>query len=148
MKHLIAMLALFLASIGFNVSLADTDDRESIRKVALDYIEGWYTRDALRMERALHPQMIKRLVSTDPASMKSRLDEGSALRLIQATRPVVGRTVQPLESLRRDVQILDVFGNAATVKIDATGWVDYLHMVKWNGEWKILNVLWELRSQE
>jgi hypothetical protein len=36
-----------------------------------------------------------------------------------------------------------VFGDAATVKIDAAEWVDYLHLGRWNGVWKILNVLWE-----
>ena len=27
--------------------------------------------------------------------------------------------------------------------IVATDWVDYLHLVKWNGVWRIINVLWE-----
>jgi hypothetical protein len=33
--------------------------------VALDYIEGWYTGDAARMERALHPDLAKRIVESD-----------------------------------------------------------------------------------
>jgi len=33
------------------------------------------------------------------------------------------------------------------VRIDANGWVDYLHVAKWQDEWKIVNVLWELRRQ-
>jgi hypothetical protein len=24
-------------------------------------------------------------------------------------------------------------------------WIDYMHLVRWNGAWKIVNVLWELR---
>jgi hypothetical protein len=124
------------------------DDRAAIRRAALDYIEGWYTKDPERMERALHYQMIKRLVGVNTESNQSYLDEGSALRLVQATRPIPGRQVPQLENQQRDVYILDVFGNAASVKIEATQWVDYLHMVKWNGEWKILNVLWELKPEQ
>jgi hypothetical protein len=30
------------------------------------------------------------------------------------------------------------------VRIDAGAWVDFLQLAKWNGEWKIVNVLWEL----
>lgn len=122
---------------------AESADAAQVHRVALDYIDGWYTKDPVRMERALHPQMIKRLVGVDAATKKSYLDEGSALRLVQATRPLPGRPIPPLGTQRREVQVLDVFGDAATVKIDATEWVDYLHLGRWNGEWKILNVLWE-----
>jgi hypothetical protein len=48
---------------------------------------------------------------------------------------------------RTDVRILDIFGNTASVRIDADSWVDYLHVAKWNGRWVIINVLWELRPQ-
>ena len=33
----------------------------------------------------------------------------------------------------------------AVVKIVASDWVDYFEAVKFNGEWKIINVLWELK---
>jgi hypothetical protein len=36
------------------------DDREEIRKTALDYVEGWYSGDAARIGGALHPQLVKR----------------------------------------------------------------------------------------
>jgi hypothetical protein len=29
-----------------------------------------------------------------------------------------------------------------------SGWIDYMHLAKWNGEWKIANVLWELKPQK
>lgn len=123
------------------------DDRRAIERTALDYIEGWYTQDAARMERALHPQLIKRRVGIDSGSDNWYLDEGSGLRLVQATRPAPGEVARPLGDRRREVVILDVFGNAASVKIEADAWVDYLHLVRWEGEWKILNVLWELRPE-
>ena len=40
-----------------------------------------------------------------------------------------------------------VFGNTASVRVDASSWVDYMHVAKWNGRWVIVNVLWELRPQ-
>ena len=46
---------------------------------------------------------------------------------------------------RSEVVILDVYENAASVRVDASGWVDYLHLIRWNGQWKIFNLLWELR---
>ena len=37
-------------------------DSAGITRTALDYIEGWYTGDATRMERALHPELAKRIM--------------------------------------------------------------------------------------
>ena len=53
----------------------------------------------------------------------------------------------PAAERRKDVQILSAFGNAAVVRIDAAEWVDYLQEIKWNGSWKIINVVWENRPE-
>lgn len=147
MKAMLAAMLVVLLPVGVSAAEPRAADRAAIERTALDYIEGWYTQDADRMERALHPQLIKRRVGVDGASGQWYLDEGSGLRLVQATRPAPGEVAPPLEGRRREVTILDLYGNAASVKIEADGWVDYLHVVNWNGEWKILNVLWELRPE-
>jgi hypothetical protein len=118
-------------------------DRAAIRAAALDYIEGWYAGDSARMTRALHPELAKRIVRTDPATGQSRLGQQGARTLIQDTRDGGGRDTPPARR-RRDVTILDVTGGAASAKIVASDWVDYLHLARWNGRWVIVNVLWEL----
>ena len=122
------------------------EDRAAIRQAALDYIEGWYAGDAARMERALHPELAKRMVFPDPMTGKSRLSQMSAMTLVQSTRQGLGTHV-PKDQQLKEVTILDIYQNAASVKIDAATWIDYLHLVKWNGEWKIVNVLWELKPK-
>ena len=47
---------------------------------------------------------------------------------------------------RADVQVRDAFGNAATVRLDLHRWVEFLQMARWNGAWKIVNVLWYPRE--
>lgn len=121
------------------------DDSAAVRATALDYIEGWYTGDAARMERALHPELVKRILVVDEGRGLTFLDQMGMTRLVEGTRAGFGREV-PESEQRTDVMILDVFGNAASVKIDAGGWIDYLHMVKSNDGWLIVNVLWERRT--
>lgn len=116
-------------------------DRAAITQAALDYMEGWYEGDPARMERALHPELAKRIVITDSQG-RSRLDQMSALSLILGTRAGSGKLTPPGQR-QKDVQILDVFGQAASVRATMAGWIDYLHLAKWNGQWKIVNVLWE-----
>lgn len=119
-------------------------DSAAIRATALDYIDGWYTNDGPRMERALHSHLAKRLVYTDSASRHSRLVDMTALELVQGT---IAHPPTPPAERREDIRILDVFGNAAVVRIDAGTWVDFLEEVKWNGRWVILNVVWENRPR-
>lgn len=117
-------------------------DSAAIRATGLDYIEGWYTGDAARMERALHPELAKRIVQTD-AQGRSRLGQQSAMTLVANTRRGGGSDI-PADKRKSDVRILDIYGNAASVRVQAATWVDYLHVAKSNGRWVIVNVLWEL----
>jgi Putative lumazine-binding len=121
-------------------------DSSAIKQAALDYIEGWYEGNAERMERAVHPELAKRIVNTDPRNRCNSLGQQSAMTLVLNTRRGGGKET-PVAEQRKDVRILDIFGNTASVRIDASTWVDYLHVAKWNGRWVIVNVLWELRPQ-
>jgi hypothetical protein len=121
-------------------------DSAGIKAAALDYIEGYYQGDAERMERALHPELAKRIVRTNPQG-RSSLGQMSAMTLVQITRAGGGRDIPPAQQ-QRDVTILDIYQNAASVKIVAATWIDYLHVAKWNGRWVIVNVLWELKPEQ
>lgn len=120
-------------------------DSAAIRATALDYIEGWYEGNAERMERSLHPELAKRIVNTNPNGRNS-LGQQGALTLINGTKAGGGKST-PADRQRKDVKILDIFGNTASVRVDASDWVDYMHVAKWNGRWVIVNVLWELNPR-
>ena len=121
-------------------------DSAGIRQAALDYIDGYYTGDGARMERAVHPELAKRIVRTNEQG-RSQLGQMSAMTLVMGTRAGGGKDT-PMAERRDDVTILDIYQNAASAKIYASGWVDYLHLAKWNGRWVIVNVLWELHPQK
>ena len=128
---------------------AQTDspsDNDAIRKTALDYIEGWYSGDAARMERALHPELAKRMISTDPKTGRSQFNHMGAMTLVQRTREGIGKKI-PQDRQLKEVTVLDRYDNAAVVKIVASDWIDYLEVAKFNGDWKIINVLWELKPK-
>ena len=144
MRKLGAMLALIAAAGIINAASAPAQtaaDSSAIVATALDYIDGFYTSDAARMERALHPELAKRIVG-DPAGPESRLQNMSAQQLIDTTAGG-GAARIPDDAKKEDVSILDIYNNMASVRIDAGLWIDYLHIARWNGEWKIVNVLWE-----
>ena len=144
-KHFLLLLLVLLAS-GSKTNGQSPTDAAAIKQAALDYIEGWYEGNAERMERALHPELAKRIVRTNAEGV-SRLDQMSAMSLVQGTRRGGGKNT-PKEKQQKDVTILDSFENAASVKVIASDWIDYLHMAKFNGRWVIVNVLWELKPRK
>lgn len=149
LRKLAPALALLLSAFACGAIAQSPLPAEAaaIKQAALDYIEGWYEGNAERMERALHPELAKRIVQTDPKTGRSRLNQMSAMSLVQGTRGGGGKAT-PKEQQQKDVTILDVFENAASVKVVASDWVDYMHMAKSGGRWVIVNVLWELKPQK
>ena len=142
MRRLVVLFFIVLfASVVHVQAQQAKSDAELIRQAALDYIEGWYEGDPVRMERALHPELAKRIVRVDQRGRYS-LGQMGAMTLVQYTREGDGKSI-PKEKQQKGVTVLDIFGNAASAKIIASGWVDYLHLAKWNGRWVIVNVLWE-----
>lgn len=146
MRKLVTLFFIVLFASVVHVQAQSKSDADLIKQAALDYIEGWYEGDAARMERALHPDLAKRIVRVDPRG-RSGLGQMSAMGLVQATRDGGGKDT-PKEKQQKDVTVLDIFGNAASAKIIASSWIDYLHLVKWNGRWVIVNVLWELKPAQ
>lgn len=137
----LALLALATAPLHAQSGAADS---AGVRAAALDYIDGWWSGDAERMTRALHPDLAKRILMTDQGGAQ-RLNNMTAAQLIGGTRSGGGKST-PAGEKKSEVKILDIFGNAASARVDAGTWIDYLHLSKVGGRWQIVNVLWELRS--
>jgi hypothetical protein len=139
----VPLVALALLGLATPAAAQTAADSAAIRAAALDYIEGWYAGDAARMERALHPKLAKRIVRRTDSTVT--LGDMTAEQLVAGTKAGYGTRTPPAEQ-QKDVTILDIFRNAAVVRIVARDWVDYLQIAKWEDDWKIINVLWELKE--
>jgi hypothetical protein len=117
-------------------------DSAAIRATALDYVEGWYTGDSVRMARAVHPELVKRIVHT--GANGSKIDQMGAARLIAGAARGYGKETPP-ERQQKDVAILDIFENVASVRATMSDWIDYMQMARMDGRWVIVNVLWEMK---
>ena len=113
-----------------------TGDEALIRETVLDYFDGWFEADPGRMERALHPELAKRSLEAEDT-----VDHIGAREMVEATAAGGGR--RRAGGRRTDVRILEVHGSIATVVVDSNVYREYLHLVRTQDGWKIVNALWD-----
>jgi len=145
MRLFLQALMLLSASVTGMARAQSAADSAAIRATALDYAEGWYEGSAERMARALHPELVKRIVVRDTTTGKAMVQGMGASVLINSTRHGYGKET-PKERQQKEVTILDIFGNAASAKAVMADWVDYMQLGKVDGRWVIVNVLWERKG--
>ena len=114
-----------------------TLEEDAVVRCALDYFEGWFDADPERMRRALHPDLAKRSLDGEA------LDQVTARGMIDATSAGSGRERDPGAG-RIDVRVVDVHGAIAAVVVDSNVYREYLHLVRTEDGWKIVNALWDL----
>jgi len=123
-------------------SARNRNQNQAITDTALNYIYGWYEADVNRMAQALHPQLAKRMVFTEAGTEKSQLRDLTAEQMLQYTREGGAQDV-PEDQRGIKVTILDALHQTAAVKVESVNFTDYLHLIKWQGDWVIINVVWE-----
>ncbi|MEM6686701.1 MAG: nuclear transport factor 2 family protein [Bacteroidota bacterium] len=121
-------------------------DSLAITQAALDYIESQHNVQPKQFERSAHPRMVKRTFWTHQKSGKEYLRETfrDAMILLAATYNVNGD--QFPKKPKKEVIILDIHQKVASVKLIADDWIDYMHIVKLNDKWQIVNVLWQFND--
>ncbi len=123
-------------------------DSADIRTAALNYVEGWYEGNADRMAKAIHPELAKRIVgwNKDYTKNENVLEQMNAAQLLDGTRKGIGKRTEKERQIK-NITILSIYNNTASVKAEMADWYDFMHLGRWNGEWKIINVLWEMKPQ-
>ncbi|OPC59524.1 hypothetical protein DSC47_14180 [Elizabethkingia miricola] len=123
-------------------------DTLAIKQAALDYIESQHSPNPARMERALHPRMVKRTFWKDKATGKDYVRETNTESMVLLAESYNKNGDKFPASPRKDIKLLDVSDRTASVKLFTDEWIDYMHLVKLNGTWKIINVLWQYNDSK
>ncbi|MEN8202700.1 MAG: nuclear transport factor 2 family protein [Bacteroidota bacterium] len=145
------MLNTVVASLLIVLSTGNTfcqsTEEEAIKECALNYLEGWYSADTARMAKALSPDLAKRGIILNPRSNELVIAPATYAQMLQW----VGQKPNELESdpdKQMEVHIIEVGEYIAMVKTITPDFIDYLHMGKMSGEWKIYNAIWERPPQK
>lgn len=145
--YTIGVVCLFVF-MAYGVNGQTQQDSLNITQVALDYIESQHNLKPEQFERAAHPRMVKRTFWTHKKTKREYLRETftDAMILMAETYNLNGDKFP--QHPTKEVIILDIFDKTASVKLVADDWIDYMHLVKLNGKWQIVNVLWQFKDSE
>ena len=140
MRLLISVLALALL-LPAAANAQSADDRAGVERAALDYLEGFYEGSEEKIRRGVHPDVLK---------FGFAMRNGEYRRIPMSFDEMLGfaRNVResgrfPDENAPKEVELLDVLDQTAVAKVYAWWGSDYLSMAKYDGEWKIVQVLWQ-----
>ena len=147
MKKMMLLILLTVLYSGFNANAQTKEDSLAIEKACRNYVEGWATGDMDRVAKGVSPELVKRTVSLDKEGSSFTNNMSASLLLIVTKNNkegVKGKDLEPDKPFKLAVQICDITGDYALVKTVNTkyGFFDYCQLAKFNGEWKIFNVLW------
>ncbi|MFS4448518.1 nuclear transport factor 2 family protein [Maribacter sp. 2307UL18-2] len=146
-RSIILTMSLFFA-LTLYLQGQTKQDSLDIKQVALDYIESQHNVKPEQFEGAAHPRMVKRTFWTNKKTGKEYLRETFTDAMILLAETYNLDKDKFPENPKKEVIILDVFDKVASVKLIADDWIDYMHIVKLNGKWQLVNVLWQFNDSK
>jgi Putative lumazine-binding len=114
---------------------ADAFERAAVQACIADYCEGYAGGDKERMEKSLHPLLVKRRIEAEGITT---LDAPYMVRA--AAKRHADGTAEP--NVAWTIESIDIWHGMASAVVVTPQFLDYLHLGKFHDGWKVVNVLW------
>lgn len=121
---------------------AQNADEAAVRQAALDYIEAVYNVNPAQAERSVHPELVKRGFYIRQGESVYTPHSMTFEQFIELTKTYNKNGGIPKDA-PKEVVVYDVSDQTASVKVTAAWGIDYMHLAKYDGKWKIINILWQ-----
>lgn len=137
----VVMLALTLGTSSVMSRTQAAQDREAVRQAGLDYVEGVYNVQPERIERSVHPSLVKRGFYKKGATAPYVEMPMTYDQLVNLAR-TWNKDGKRDTSIKK-VEVLDLLDQTAVVKITASWGIDHMLLGKYDGKWKINLIQWQ-----
>ena len=118
-------------------------EKHAIVATALDYFEGWYDADLDRVDRALHPQLVKRrpaeVTGGDPRVTTKQM----MLDYVRKGGGAEDKTDDPIA-----VDVIDIHHDIATAVVRSAQYREYLHLLHTPDGWRIVDAFWQFTEPD
>jgi hypothetical protein len=122
----------------------NANDQKAVKAAIEDYVDGLYLVDSTRIERSVDSTLRK-------LGYWYNKKEGKYANNLPMTYNQLVRLAarwnsdgdQVDENSPKKIDIYDINTKTASAKLTAAWGIDYFHLGKVNGQWKIFNVMWQ-----
>ncbi len=139
-----AIMLLLAVHVSPSTAQDRAADEAAVRAAAMDYVEALYEANPDRIARSVRADLAKVGVMNRPGAGSTRFIPMDYAQLHQLAAAWNRDNKQGItkETVRK-VDVLDLLDSTASVKLTAQWGIDYMHLAKVDGTWKIMNVLWQ-----
>jgi len=138
------IISLFILILAFGLTaFAQTDDdRSAVKQACLDYVEAVYEVNPAKAERSVHPDLVKRGFFIKKGETVYSPHTMTFTELVELAKNY-NKKGQLAKDAVKEVVVFDVSDQTASAKVTAVWGIDYIHLAKYDGKWKIINILWQ-----
>jgi len=141
MKYLLLIFVLTCCFTANSQIPSIEEEKTAVENALRDYIEGWYKGDAVRMDRSLHNDLVKRIPVKDSTDIDIKLRMVPKSKMVELTEKGGGENPDGQYQIFVD----DIQKDIATARVLSLEYLDYLHLAKTTDGWKIVNILFHYR---
>ncbi len=138
----IISLVLVILAFGLTAFAQTDEDRSAVRQACLDYVEGVYEVNPAKIERSVHPELAKRGFFVKKGETAYSPHTMTFAELVELSKNY-NKAGKLAKDAVKEVIVFDVVDQTASAKVTAVWGIDYIHLAKYDGKWKIINILWQ-----
>lgn len=120
----------------------DPADKTAVHNAAKDYIDALYEAKPELIERSVHPKLAKTGFWRNDQGVYKQ-GQMTYEQLYKLAGNWKHDEKKDLSKSPREVVVLEVLDQTASAKVIADWGIDYMHLAKFDGQWKIINILWQ-----
>jgi len=147
-KTLLLFMMIAMSALIAGNATSDTDkDAEAIRQAVLNYVNSAYDVRPELVDESVSPKLQKvGYMSRDGKEYREAFMTFDQLKELVSKWNTDGH--YDTKTARRDIKVLDQLDRIAVARLDAEWGVDFFHLSKVDGKWKIMNVIWQTHPPE
>jgi len=145
MKTMLAIGILAAGSLlllGASVNVPNPDEA-LVREALLDYVEACYNVQPERIEKSVDPNMAKLGYFRGKNDTDYRPGETMTYKELLETAAKYNKSGKLPKDAPKEIVVFEVLDKTACAKLKAQWGIDYFHLAKVDGKWKIYQVMWQ-----
>ena len=144
MRIALAIVVVALATgLGGHAQSPGNVEKDAVAAAAMDYLVALYEAKPDLIARSVHPELVKRGFYRKKGETAFTGSPMSYQQLYDLAGRWNKDGKQPLATAPKDVVVHEVLSQTASAKVTALWGIDYMHLAKYDGKWKIINILWQ-----